>query len=134
MREKKKILIIDDEENFCGFIKMNLEATRDFEVSICCDGTKAIRQVKREQPDLILLDILMPKVSGPEIAEKLKDDADTQGIPFVFLTAVATEQDVEEKGDIIGGNYVIAKPVRMNKLIHVINEALDSRASHRDGT
>ena len=121
---KSKILIIDDEEDFCRFIKMYLEATGGFEVSVCCDSTKAIAHVREQNPDLILLDIMMPGVSGPEIAERLRGDVATRSIPFVFLTAVATEEDIETRGNVIGGNYTVAKPVKAAKLMDVIKEAL----------
>jgi len=126
MKEKRKIVIVDDERDFCHFVKMNLEATGDFEVSVCCDSTEAVRHVKTHYPDLILLDILMPGLSGPEITEKLRDNIDTREIPVIFLTAVATEKDTEERGNVIGGNYVVAKPVKINKLRGVINKVLGS--------
>ena len=126
MKEKRKIVIVDDERDFCHFVKMNLEATGDFEVSVCCDSTESVRHVKTHHPDLILLDILMPGLSGPEITEKLRDNIDTREIPVIFLTAVATEKDTEERGNVIGGNYVVAKPVKINKLRGVINKVLGS--------
>jgi CheY-like chemotaxis protein len=124
MKEKRKVVIVDDERDFCYFIKMNLEATGDFEVSVCCDSTEAVGHVKKLHPDLVLLDILMPGLSGPEIAEELGDKVDTREIPVVFLTAVATEEDTEERDNVIGGNYVVAKPVKITKLRDVINKAL----------
>ncbi len=125
-RIKRKILIVDDEESFCRFIKMYLEVLGTFEVSICCDSAKAIVQAEEQQPDLILLDVMMPGVSGPEVAEGLRYNVHTQEIPIVFLTSIATEEDMREKGNIIGGNYVVAKPLRASKLVEVINKVLIS--------
>ena len=127
-RAKKKILIIDDEEDFCHFVKTLLNATGSFEVSACCDSKEAIRLVKEQQPDLILLDIMMPGVSGPEIVEDLRVDTDIRKIPFIFLTALVTVEDLERKGNVIGGNYTVAKPVKMNELINVINEVLGTKS------
>ena len=120
----KKILIVDDEEDSCHFTKANLEAIGDFEVSVCCDSTRAIGQTKEQQPDLILLDIMMPGVSGSDIAEELKNDEDTQEIPIVFLTALVRGKEIEERNGIIGGHYFAAKPINTNELIGIINRLL----------
>ncbi len=61
----KRILIIDDEENLCFFLKKNLEMEGDFEVSTCSDSRKALERTKDFKPELILLDIQMPEISGP---------------------------------------------------------------------
>lgn len=118
---KRKILLIDDEKDFCYFIKKGLEATGDFEVSVCCDSTGAIGQAKEVQPDLILLDIMMPEVSGSDIAAELKGNWDTQRIPIVFLTALVTKRETEERKGVIGGDYFVAKPVKMNELTGIMN-------------
>jgi len=74
MEEKRRILIIDDEEDFCYLIKMSLEAMGDFEVLVCCNGREAVQLVKKQQPDLILLDIMMPGLCGSEIAEEIRNN------------------------------------------------------------
>jgi len=124
MEEKRRILIIDDEEDFCYLIKMGLEAMGDFEVSVCCDGREAVQLVKKQQPDLILLDIMMPGLCGSEIAEEIRNNEDTQDIEIVFLTALVRKGEMEESKNVIGGRYFIAKPVEMNSLINTINRIL----------
>jgi len=121
MERKRRILIIDDEEDFCYFVKMNLEATAGFEVSVCCDSTEAVRQARKQQPDLILLDIMMPGMSGSDVAEELKNHSDTCDIPIVFSTALVKEEEIEEKNGVIGGRHFIAKPVKISELIDTIN-------------
>jgi CheY-like chemotaxis protein len=118
MERKKKIMIIDDEEDFCHFVKMNLEATRDFEVTICCNSGEAFGEVTRQQPDLVLLDIMMPGENGADIAERLKDNDNTHDIPIVFLTALARKEEAAR--GTIGGRYFIAKPVGTEELISTI--------------
>jgi len=83
--EMKKILLVDDEEDFCYFTKGNLEVIGDFDVSVCCDSREATSIAKQQKPDIILLDIMMPGLSGIEIAEELKSDGVTGNIPVIFL-------------------------------------------------
>jgi len=116
----RKILIIDDEKDFCFFIKKNLEATGDFQVDTCCNARDSLGLAESTQPDLILLDILMPEESGTQIAEKLKNNNSTKNIPIVFLTAVITPEELEIKGSFIKGNHVLAKPVRITMLLNII--------------
>lgn len=120
-----KVLIIDDDSDFCSLTKKNLEARGNFVVSACSDGENGFNEVKRQSPDIVLIDIIMPVVSGAEIAEKIRDDEKTKKIPFVFLTAVVEETETDEYGDVIGGNYFVAKPVKIDKLIRTIEEILE---------
>jgi len=120
----KRILMVDDEEDLCRFTKANLETIGDFEVSVCCDGTEAVGQAKELRPDLILLDIMMPKMDGPQIAAELKTIGDTKDIPVVFLTALIRKEEIGDGLGIMGGNYFVSKPVRISKLVGVINKLL----------
>ncbi len=116
----KKILLVDDESHFCFFLKKNLEAAGDFEVVVCSDSPTALKQAKQIRPDLILLDILMPGMTGVDIAEQLKNSPETARIPVVFLTALTTKEETAERRNLVGGMYMVAKPVNMDELIHVI--------------
>lgn len=120
----KRIVVVDDEPDFCFFLKKNLEATGAYEVSVCMEAAQAVSQVRTLKPDLVLLDILMPGRSGAEIAEELKHDAATKTIPVIFLTAVVTPEEAESQRHVIGGHRFIAKPVRVAELIGVIEGAM----------
>lgn len=120
--KKKKVLLIDDEEDFCLTVKKGLEMVGGYEVSICSDSTKAMGEVKGQRPDLILLDIAMPDKSGFDIAAELKRDKETRHIPFVFLTGMIDEKEVEKRKSIIGKQRYISKPVQIEKLINVIDK------------
>lgn len=126
MKDKKKILLIDDEEDFTFFVKKNLEQTEEFEVIVANDGAKGIELVTKVKPDVILLDIVMPNTSGPDVAEFLLHNPQTKQIPLIFLTAVVTK---EETGiDLIkeiGGHNFIAKPVDTQTLIGSIKTVLE---------
>lgn len=120
----KKILIIDDEDDFCYFVKLNLEQTGKFEVLVATNGAVGINLAKTQQPDLILLDILMPGMNGSEVAEILLNDTATRHIPVVFLTALAKKGEVEKSKGRIGGREFIAKPVTTEELIFKIESIL----------
>ena len=118
----KRILVIDDEEDFCFFLQKNLERAGDFEVEICNDSTKGVEKVKEMRPDVLILDIMMPTVSGSDIAAELKSKEDTKGIPIIFLTAIVTSEEAEKRSNVIGGEYFLAKPIEAEDLVKVINK------------
>lgn len=124
MGEKLKILIIDDEEDFFYFTKLNLEKTGRFEVSGSTKGSEGIDLAKKNRPDLILLDILMPEMDGPQVARHLIEDPSTGSVPIVFLTALANKEDIETGRGLIGGRPFIAKPVTTAELISRIESVL----------
>ncbi len=117
---KKRILMIDDEVALTSMVKMDLEETGDYEVYIENDSRKAIAAVKHIQPDLVLLDVMMPHIDGNEIAQRLKDNIETRNIKYLFLSSIVTRADTRENGHIIGGNYFLSKPVK----IDVLKEAI----------
>lgn len=119
---KKKILIVDDEEDFTKLIKLNLERTGKYEVATENEGSLGLAAAREFKPDLILLDILMQDMEGSEVASQLKDNEDTKNIPIVFLTAVARKKEVEESGGVIGGRPFIAKPADIDQIIDVIEK------------
>jgi len=101
------ILVVDDIEENIDILVETLGD--DFEVSVAMDGPSALESVAENKPDLILLDIMMPGMSGYEVCEKLKADHETNGIPIVFLTAMSEEQD-EAKGLALGAIDYVTKP------------------------
>jgi CheY-like chemotaxis protein len=121
-----KILIIDDEESVGVLVKRNLEHTGEFSVFIAQNGRDGIALAKLEKPDLILLDVVMPEMEGPDVAEALLKEETTKHIPIIFLTAIVTKEDIgqESMGGIGGRNY-IAKPVSTHKLIECIKKVLE---------
>ena len=124
MDRKQKILIIDDEEDFCHFVKLNLERAGKFQVSVATNAQTGISLAKINQPDLILLDILMPDMDGSQVAENLLLEPTTKNIPIVFLTALAQKKEIESAEGVIGGRTFIAKPVTPQELIARIEMVL----------
>ena len=110
----KKILLVDDEPDIVEFLKYNLEQ-QNFEVLVGYNGIEALKKVK-QNPDLIILDIMMDGMNGFEVCEKIKANPKYENIPIIFLTAKAGEVD-EIKGLKIGASDYIQKPISPKKLI-----------------
>lgn len=124
--EKKKVLIIDDEENFCKLVKMNLELSPDFSVEMAVEGKKGIEIAKKFQPDVIILDIMMPKMSGFEVLERLKKDAKTIAVPVIMLSA-KEDMEFQVKAAKMYDEMYLTKPIDAPTLKEKIEEVLRRR-------
>jgi DNA-binding response OmpR family regulator len=125
MSQAKRVLIIDDEIDFTFFVKRNLETTGEFEVFVANDGAHGLEMIKTRKPDIILLDIVMPDLTGPDVAEFLLNNEDTKQIPFIFLTAIVTKDELgEDAMKEIKGHPFIQKPVETKALLDSIRAVL----------
>jgi two-component system alkaline phosphatase synthesis response regulator PhoP len=124
-----RVLIIDDEAPIRLLCRVNLEA-EGMEVIESSDGTDGIEKARQEQPDVILLDVMMPRLNGWDVAEVLVSDELTKQLPIIFLTARAEVRD-RARGLDIGGIEYITKPFNPLELAPLI-EALVERI-RRDG-
>jgi two-component system alkaline phosphatase synthesis response regulator PhoP len=106
----KKILIIDDEEDFCFFVKKNLEAISNYEIITANKGKKGIQIARKEKPDLILLDIMMPGIDGFEVLKRLKANEKTQNISVIMLTAKDEDESKIKASGLYCEDYLV-KPV-----------------------
>ncbi|MBN2120168.1 MAG: response regulator [Candidatus Omnitrophica bacterium] len=120
----KKVLIIDDEKDFCFFVKKGLEKVGKFSVAVCSNAKESFKEITRFQPDLILLDILMPEINGSQLAIELKKNKETQNIPFIFVTALISYDEIEKAGLNPHDHKILTKPVRLSELVTVINSAI----------
>jgi len=107
---EKKILLIDDEEDFCYFLKKNLEAISNYEVIVATKGKKGIMAALEEKPDLILLDIMMPGIDGFEVLKRLKSNEKTLNIPVIMLTAKNEDESKIKAAGLYCDDYIV-KPV-----------------------
>jgi len=107
MTKKGKLLIIDDDK--LNIMALENTLSLDYQVYFEKDGKSGIKAAKTLEPDLILLDIVMPDITGFDVIKTLKLDKDTRNIPVVFLTGRKDVQD-EEAGFILGANDYITKP------------------------
>jgi CheY-like chemotaxis protein len=121
MAKNVKVLVVDDEVDFCYFVKKNLMHEGIFDVITATNGKDGIEMAKSELPDIILLDLVMPDMPGEDVAAALKDNPATANVPILFITALASKDDiVDRKENKIGNNYILPKPVRTKKLIETI--------------
>lgn len=115
---KKKILLVDDEKDIVEFLQYNLEL-EGFEVITAYDGEAALNKLI-ENPDLIILDIMMPKLNGFEACKRIRMTKNFETTPIIFLTAKSSETD-EIKGLELGASDYIQKPISPKKLIARVN-------------
>jgi putative two-component system response regulator len=117
---KKKILLIDDEKGLTRLVKL---AIPQYEVREENDPTRALETAREFQPDLILLDVVMPTMDGGDVAAQFKSDPALAEVPIVFLTAIVTPKPGQPEQS-IGGYPFIAKPVSSKKLTEAIEKHL----------
>jgi len=111
----ERILIVDDEPDIVELVEYNLQQN-GYTVVTARDGASAFAEVRRQQPDLILLDLMLPDVSGTEICRRLKKDASTEGIPIMMITARSEEID-RVVGFELGADDYITKPFSPRELV-----------------
>jgi CheY-like chemotaxis protein len=121
---KKRVFIVDDESGFTHLLKLTLERTGRYEVREENDGTKAWLSARDFAPDIIFLDVVMPKIDGGDVAQQIRSDPMLREIPIVFLTAIVSEK---EGGHTFGGFPFISKPVSLAAITQCINEQLGSK-------
>ncbi|MDZ7860411.1 MAG: response regulator [Candidatus Krumholzibacteriota bacterium] len=122
---ERKVLVVDDEANITQILEFSIEA-EGYEVVSASNGEEAIEKARKEQPNLIILDIMMPKVDGYEACRALKSDPLTKKIPVILLTAKGREID-KRLGYEVGATDYIVKPFSPSKLIEKVNEYLYTR-------
>ncbi len=119
---QKKIMVVDDEPYIARVIKFKLEQ-EGYAVISANDGVTGLDRIRQEKPDLVLLDVMMPGLTGYEVCQQVKADADLQGIPVVFLTAKGQERD-REQGLNMGASDYITKPFSPNRLLELVKSII----------
>ncbi|CAI06215.1 MULTISPECIES: response regulator transcription factor [Aromatoleum] len=118
----KKILIADDEQNIVISLEF-LMKREGYEVSIANDGEEAIARIRAELPDLVLLDVMMPKKSGFEVCQEIKADPDLQSVRVLMLTAKGRDTEVA-KGLALGADAYMTKPFSTKELVECVRSML----------
>ena len=118
-----RVLVIDDEAPIRLLCRVNLEAER-MEVVEAADGPSGLERAREEQPDVVLLDVMMPGLDGWRVAEELLDDERTASIPIVFLTARAELRD-RARGIDLGGVDYVTKPFNPLELAPLVRDVLE---------
>ncbi|MDD5561494.1 MAG: response regulator [Candidatus Omnitrophica bacterium] len=120
---KNKVLVIDDETAFLRIVKLNLEGTNKYEVLTLPSAEDILSQVRTFKPDIILLDIVVPGIKGPEACEMLNKDPDAAGIPIIILSALDRAADKLQAFKAGAVDYLV-KPIGKEELIAKIEKAL----------
>jgi len=120
--ERKKILLVDDEKDLVETLSFRLEAN-GFEVLISHDGQEGLEKARNDNPDLIILDLMLPRLDGYKVCRMLKFDEKYKNIPIIMFTARAQEAD-KRMGQEVGADAYITKPFEPQVLLGKIKELL----------
>ena len=122
----RKVLVVDDEPEMVEMMKVRLEKS-GYKVTSSFSGEDCIKIAEIEHPDVILLDILLPGISGFEVCRRLKQNKTTKDIPVIMVTALVGEE-AEAKGLDRGAKYFISKPFDPDKLLSEVRTAIEKGA------
>ena len=125
MMDKKRILIVDDEGDLRNMLRFRLVAM-NYEISEAVDGQEGLDKARSENPDLIILDLMLPKMDGYKVCRMLKFDEKYKHIPIIMFTARAQEKD-KKIGKEMGAEAYITKPFEPEVLLSKIKELLKEK-------
>jgi CheY-like chemotaxis protein len=121
MESKTKVLIVDDESGFTKLVKLTLERSGNYQVLEQNDGSQAWLTAREFRPDIIFLDVVMPKADGGEVAQQIRSDPLLEKVPVIFLTAIVSQKESHHE---FGGFPFLAKPVSIDTIKKTIAEHL----------
>ncbi len=124
MADSKKILIVDDNEDVVTTYRVVLERM-GYEVGVARDGKECLEKIESDRPDMVLLDVLLPGLSGNEVCRLIKETARTSDIPVVAITA-SVAADTREKMSEVGADAFLLKPIEVSDLNRVVKKFLGS--------
>lgn len=121
---KKRVMVVEDSQVIYQMIQEALEA-KGYDVFVVTNGFEALRDLEEIQPDLIVTDIMMPKLDGLRLCEAIQNRLETKNIPFIFVSSKFDERTVQ-RGRSIGAKYFIAKPFEMETLVTCVSKVLET--------
>jgi DNA-binding response OmpR family regulator len=121
----KKVLAVDDQPQIVRLIQVNLQKAA-FEVIPAYDGEEALEKLREHRPDLVILDVIMPKRDGFDVLRTIKADPETAHIPVVMLTVKAQDADIFE-GLKEGAELYLPKPFHPNELVTLVRRVLEAK-------
>ncbi len=120
-----KILVVDDEPELVKAIEIRLRAS-GYQVEVAYDGEEGIKKAMEFKPDLIILDIVMPKISGYEVCKILKSNEETRHIPILILTA-SQQRELEKECLALGAKIALMKPFETEELLLLVKQLLKNQ-------
>ena len=124
---KPRILVVDDEPSIAKIVRKQLEVA-GYEVIVGVDGQEGLTKAQTEHPDLVVLDVMLPKLNGYQVCGQLKQDEQLKRIPILMLTAKAQRRD-EQEGLQQGADAFLTKPFRLEDLLERIRTLLKAKAA-----
>lgn len=124
---KHRVLVVDDEPHIAKIVKKQLEVS-GYDVIVAVDGDMALTKIREEHPELVLLDVMLPKRNGYEVLGILKQDEQLKHIPVMMLTAKAQQQDQQASLE-HGADAYLAKPFQLEELTDQVRALLERPAS-----
>ncbi|OVE76106.1 hypothetical protein BVX98_06405 [bacterium F11] len=124
---KKTIMVVDDDESVKSFLAFSLKS-EGFQVMEVIDAETVLSLIKTRKPDLILLDIMLPKMDGITLCRKLREKEDTAKIPILFITAYGEPNGVQRAKE-VGAQGLIEKPIMFDELLMQVLDALNGNFS-----
>ena len=131
LRPKKTLALVVDDSITMRRVNRRVLESHDFEVITARDGVDAVEQMREHVPDLLLLDIEMPRMDGYQVAEHVRDDARLRHIPIVMITSRAGQKH-RDRGKKAGANAYLSKPYKETELISEVKKLL-SKETNNDG-
>lgn len=129
--QKRRVLIIDDEVSFTRLLKLNLHHAGRYVAEVVNDPVQAVAMAHKFQPDVILLDVMMPGMDGGEVARRLRESPEFKETPIVFLTAAVKRHEIESHGGTLGGLPFAAKPLDIEEVLECLDKAC-ANLPHRE--
>jgi two-component system OmpR family response regulator len=126
--QKKRILVVDDKVSDTQLVKLSLERTNEYIVKEENDAKAAVASAEAFQPQLILLDVMMPGIDGGELAAVFQAHPALKSVPIVFLTSAVTHREVDAGRGLVGGRPFLAKPIVLTELIACLDQHLKPKA------
>ncbi len=127
MTDKRTILVVDDDPDLVESVAMKLES-EGYAVDKAYDGVEAMDRITAQRPDLVILDVMMPRKNGYQLCDELKQSEDTKGIIVVLLTAVADAVSSTNYTHLDGKNTLaddyLPKPIKLDKLMEIVSDHL----------
>lgn len=125
MSEQKLILVVDDDPDLVEAVSMKLEA-KNYRVAKAYDGVEAMDRINEEKPDLVILDVMMPRKNGWDVCDEIKNNADLKDIAVVLLTAVAdsvkTTSYTHHNGKTTLADDYLPKPIDLEELMEIVSD------------
>ncbi len=123
-KKKVKVLIIEDDSYISDMYKIKFDS-ENFETTVAEDGIKGIKEIERQKPDIVLLDIVMPKVDGFSVLKMIKKNENSKDIPVVMLTNLGQKENVERGFELGATSYIIKAHFTPSEVVKKVKEILE---------